>query len=160
MADTKKFPGYFETLTLYYEEEVEGEAYFDRLAERLQDPDHKEKMHLMARVENYAAKAVLPLLKKHGLTPRDASDLAASGRAQAEAKPAEWAVLIAEMRGTFPGYIDDFERLEAMAPLEDLALLKVLTAHEFAAIAFLEREAKGDPQSAEPMLQYLRTGTA
>ena len=34
-------PEYLKTLTLYYEEEVEGEAYFDRIAERLHEPEQK-----------------------------------------------------------------------------------------------------------------------
>jgi len=156
-APTQK---YLDTLQLYYEEEVEGEAYFDEIADRLQNPDHKQKMHLMAQVENYAAASVLPLLEKHGLTPRDSDVLIASGKSQGQSSTTDWPELIAGMRKIFPGYIDDFARLEAMAPAEDLPLLKILTAHEVAAIDFLELEAKADPASADPMRHYLKTGTA
>jgi dimethylamine/trimethylamine dehydrogenase len=151
---------YLDTLKLYYEEEVEGEAYFDCIAERLDYPDHKQKMRLMARVENYAAASVFPLLEKYGLTPRPSETLSASGKTQAEDSTTDWSNLIAGMRKTFPGYIDDFEGVEAMAPVEDLPMLKILTAHEVAAIKFLELEAKGEPGSANPMHHYLKTGTA
>jgi len=153
---TTLHPKYLETLKLYYEEEVEGEAYFFRMAERFDDPDHSAKMRLLGEVETYAAAAVKPLLDKYKLTPRPVTELSTSGQAQADAKPANWGLLLEEMRITSPGYIDDFEALEAMAPAEDVAPLKTLTAHEIAAIAFLEREAKGDQNSTEPLLRYLK----
>ena len=58
---------YLDTLLLYYEEEVQGEAYFNGIADRLSDPDHQAKMQLMAKVENFAAASVLPLIRKHNL---------------------------------------------------------------------------------------------
>lgn len=160
MTIEKPTQKYLDTLQRYYEEEVQGEAYFDAIAERLKDPDRKQKMHLMARVENYAAASVVPLLERHQLTPQSSDILIAAGRLQAKNCPPDWAELIASMRKIFPGYIDEFEQLEAMAPPEDLPLLKILTAHEVAAIEFLDLEAKGNPASPEPMHHYLKTGTA
>lgn len=151
---------YLGTLLRYYEEEIEGEAYFSALADRLENPKQREKMRLMAKVETHAAAAVYPLLQKYGLHARRSEDLHQTGRAQAADSPADWESLIAGMRETFPGYMDDFARLEAMAPEEDLPALKVLTAHEIAAIAFLDREAVADPNSTEPMRHYLETGRA
>ncbi len=157
---TTASPDYLKTLTLYYEEEIEGEGYFRAIAERLDTPDHREKMDLMARVETRAAASVRPLLEKYGLTPRCADSLRANGRAQAAGKTGAWPVLIAEMQESFPAYMDDFARLEAMAPPEDLPALKELTAHEVAAIAFLDRESEGMDDSAAPLRHYLATGTA
>jgi dimethylamine/trimethylamine dehydrogenase len=59
------------------------------------------------------------------------------------------------MRQTFPGYIADFDRLERMAPPDDLPILKRMTEHEVVAIAFLELEAKKDPGSAAPLHRFL-----
>ncbi len=151
---------YLETLQLYYEEEIEGEAYFDAIAERLTDPDERENMRLMAQVEAVAAASVAPLLRKYGLTPSPAAELQASGRASAAEVTKDYATLIAEWRRSFPAYIDDFERLEAMAPPGDLPALRVLTAHEVAAIAYLDLEDEGQPDSAAPMRRYIETGTA
>lgn len=157
---TKPSQRYLETLKLYFEEEIEGEAYFHAIAERLEDPDHREKMELMAKVETFAAAAVYPLLEKHGVTPRSTEELHAKGRAQAAKNTGDWPTMIAEMQKYFPDYMDEFEGLEAMAPPEDLPVLKVLTAHEIAAIAFLDREVENAPDSAEPMRHYLKSGTA
>jgi dimethylamine/trimethylamine dehydrogenase len=153
-------PGYLATLLRYYEEEIEGEAYFGALADRRTDPAESEGMHLLAEVETYAAAAVAPLLRKYDLYPASTEALHARGRAQAAAAPEAWAALIDSMRESFPGFIDDFERLALLAPAEDMPPLKVLTDHEHAAIAYLEREARGDPDSVQPLRHYLKTGKA
>ncbi|MCZ4353540.1 hypothetical protein O4H61_13545 [Roseovarius aestuarii] len=150
---------YLKTLTRYYEEEIEGEAYFHALADRLSDADQCHKMRLMAEVETFAAAAVRPLIDKYGLTPTPAVQLHATARQDAGKDMRDWAALISDMRRTFPGYIAEFHALEAMAPPEDINALKVLTNHEYAAIDFLEREAVGDPDSTEPMRRYLQSGT-
>ncbi|SHK38352.1 dimethylamine/trimethylamine dehydrogenase [Shimia gijangensis] len=146
---------YLETLCKYYEEEVEGEAYFHAIAERLKDPENRRKMTVIAEVEAFAAQSVRPLIEKYGLSPRDHKDLLKSGRDEAARASASWADQIAEMTRSFPGYVDDFLALEQMAPPEDLPRLKLLTEHEVAAIAFLNRENAGLPASEKPMLTYL-----
>jgi dimethylamine/trimethylamine dehydrogenase len=151
---------YLDTLLKYYEEEIEGEAYFHRIADRLATPDHADKMRLMGDVETFAAAAVRPLLDKYGLTPRPSADLHATGHAQADRESTDWPTLIAGMQQSFPGYIGDFKGLEAMAPPEDLPALKILTAHEYAAIDFLELEASSASESTAPLRRYMETGRA
>ena len=151
---------YLDTLVQYYEEEIEGEAYFSAIADRLQDPEERRKMQMMADLETYAAAAVRPLIDKYGLSPRPAAELHAAGRAEAAQSSGDFAQCVADWRKSFPAYMDEFHGLEAMAPPQDLPLLKVLTNHETAAIAFLEREARGEAQSTAPMEHYLETGEA
>jgi dimethylamine/trimethylamine dehydrogenase len=159
-APETQIEGYLEMLQRFYEEEIEGAAYFDALAERFSHAEQRRKMHLMAQVERYAAAAVAPLLAKYHLIARDAAVLQASGHKQAQNVMADWPALISEMRRTFPDYMPEFRAIEDLAPPQDLPQLKMLTAHEIAAIAFLEAEAKGDPDSDAPLINYLRTGTA
>ncbi len=151
---------YLDTLTLYYEEEVEGEAYFHALAERFSDPEERRKMTMVGDVETYAYKAVQPLLEKYSLTPRPLDELRSAARNSGLEAEGDYLHFIRKWQVEFPGYIDDFEGLEAMAPAEDVPLLKILTDHEHAAIAFIERELKGDPNCTDPMQHYLDTGTA
>lgn len=157
---TKPDKTYLDTLLRYYEEEIEGEAYFAAIADRMEDADQKRKMQLLSEVETYAAAAVRPLLDKYDLTPASHADLHAVGRKQAADSPGGFMDFVTEWRKTFPGFIDEFEALEAMAPPEDLPPLKVLTAHEFAAIDFLELEAAGASDTDKPMRHYLETGEA
>ena len=66
---------YFDTLVQYYEEEVEGEAYFAEAAKAYDDPLVREKLELLAECERHAAESVEPLLRKYGLTPQSAQSL-------------------------------------------------------------------------------------
>jgi transposase len=150
-------PDYLETLLLYYEEEIEGEAYFAELAGAFDDQAHRDKLTLLARVERHAAEAVTPLIARHGLTPRDTAALVASGQAEARATAADWPALLAEMTESYPGYLRDFRALEAMGPPADRARLSFLSAHEVAALAFLAREATDPDQSAAPLRDYIAT---
>ncbi|MEM7670900.1 MAG: FAD-dependent oxidoreductase, partial [Pseudomonadota bacterium] len=77
---------YLETLLLYYEEEIMGDAYFRALAERFETAHQRSKMTLLADVEAHAAQAVLPLVEKYGLTPRPMGQLEALGRKDADAE--------------------------------------------------------------------------
>lgn len=148
---------YLDTLLLYYEEEIMGEAYFRALALRFPEPEHAYKMELMAQVERHAANSVLPLLQKYNLTPRTDAVLFAIGLEGIDAVTLDWDALIAEMQISFPDYMREFRALEAMGPEPDKPRLKFLTDHEVAAIEFLNLEAQ-NRESVAPMLAYLRAG--
>ena len=63
---------YLKTLLLYYEEEIEGQAYFYGLVNHFEEQD---KLTVLAKVERRAAESVVPLLEKYGLVPRAESEL-------------------------------------------------------------------------------------
>ena len=63
---------YLKTLLSYYEEEIEGEAYFYGLVDHFEEQD---KLTVLARVERRAAESVVPLLEKYKLVPGDDSKL-------------------------------------------------------------------------------------
>ena len=146
---------YLDTLCLYYEEEIEGEAYFRALAERFDNPDHKVKLGLLADVERHAATSVAPLIKAYRLSPRAKAKLVASGIADADNTPVDWAALCDDMRRTYPGYVRAFQELERIGPECDQPRLAFLTEHEVAAIKFLEAETTSASESAAPLVAYL-----
>ncbi|MEM7598241.1 MAG: hypothetical protein AAF382_11135 [Pseudomonadota bacterium] len=148
---------YFDTLVQYYEEEVEGEAYFAEAAKAYKDSLVREKLELLAACERHAAMAVEPLIRKYGLTPKDAGALHESGRKDAQNTPVDWAKMVDGMNATYPGYVDDFKGLEALGPAEDQQRLNFLTEHEIAAIAFLRLEAVDPKTSMAPLKAYLAT---
>ncbi len=148
---------YLETLLLYYEEEVMGEAYFSELSRHFDEAGAAEKLQLLADVERHAAQAVEPLVRRHKLKPRDARELADLGAADVRGHcKLSWQQFVTYMVERYPAYIDDFEGLERMAPSEDLPALKFLTEHEHAAIDFANRELDGRPNSIAPLLAYLK----
>ena len=145
---------YLQTLLRYYEEEISGEAYFYALADHFAE---REKVILLARIERRAAEAVLPLLEKYGLTPRDESVIHSEGRSDPELHQSHsWPEFMTYMVKRYPGYVEDFRALEQMAPVEDLTALNVLTDHEVVVIDFAEKELAGDPDSLAPLLKYLQ----
>jgi len=148
---------YLDTLLLYFEEEIEGEAYFAELSAMFNTPDHKTKLDLLAQVERHAAAGVQPLIEKYGLTLRPVADLIERGRRDARSQSVDWTGIIAEMTETYPGYIDAFQALESMGPAEDQARLSFLTEHEVAALAFLSMEEQDPAISATPLHAYLST---
>jgi hypothetical protein len=151
---------YLDTLVQYYEEEVEGEAYFAEAAKAYDDPLVREKLVLLAECERHAAESVEPLVRKYGLKPQSAASLQESGRADARATEANWAKMLEGMNKTYPGYVDDFRGLEALGPPEDQQRLNFLTEHELAAIEFLRLEAQDPENSVGPLKEYLATDPA
>lgn len=148
--------GYLDTLLLYFEEEIMGEAYFYGLAKHSDSPSHREKLVLLAEVERHAAEAVRPLLQKHGLVPRTDQELRPLGEAWVERhRHWDWTELMTDISVRYPEYLVQFEALEKMAPDEDLPALKFLTDHEVVAIEFASREIAGDQDSAAPLRRYL-----
>lgn len=150
---------YLDTLVLYYEEEIMGEAYFYAVARKFTNSDHVRKMELMAKVERHAANAVLPLLERHNLTPRTDADLHRIGLEDVDDGTPDWDQIIAGMKTSYPDYMPHFRALEDMAPEADKPRLAFLTEHEVAAIEFLTLEVEGH-KSIEPMLAYLNASPA
>ena len=147
---------YLKTLLEYYEEEASAVAYFNGLAEHVDSGAAREKLRLLAKVERRAADAVLPLLEKHGLVPRDDAVLEALGETHVERhQHYSWAEFVAYMIARYPAYVDDFEGLERLAPEADLPALKLLTHHEVVTIEFAHKEIAGDPDSVVPLREYL-----
>ena len=152
---------YKTTLLQYFEEEIMGEAYFHGLTTTFDEPGQREKLILLAKVERHAAEAVRPLLEKHGLEPRPDADLGQRGQGWTEASgQSDWRAFIADMSIRYVGYVEDFEKLEQMAPNSDLPALKILTDHEVAAIEFANLELAGDRASTAPLRRYLASDSA
>jgi dimethylamine/trimethylamine dehydrogenase len=146
-------PEYLDTLLRYYEDEIRGEAYFFALAEYFEESD---KIILLGKVERCAAQAVVPLLQKYGLEPREDTIIHAEGNSHLWGhEDYTWTEFLTYIINRYPAYLDDFNGLESMAPNEDLYALKKLTEHEVAAIDFAKKELAGDPDSLSPLRQYM-----
>ena len=158
MADRKYMrvtDNYLKTLLSYYEEEIEGEAYFYGLVDHFEEQD---KLTVLARVERRAAESVVPLLEKYKLVPGDESKLKVRGESYVQRHASfDWLEFMTYMVNRYPGYLEDFTALEKMAPEEDLYALNNLTEHEVAAIEFAKRELAGDPDSLAPLRDYLNS---
>lgn len=159
-AEARAFGTYRDALRLAYEEEIAGEAYFRRLAERY-DGRAAKALTLLAAVEAATAAALAPVVGRRGVSTASPDALAAQGVADADAMAAmAWPALAAWMAETFPKFIAEFEAIEALGPPEDAAALRIATDHERAAVAFAAREAAGDPDSFAPLHAFLAQAAA
>ncbi len=144
---------YLKTLLSYYEEEIEGEAYFYGLVDHFEE---QEKLTVLARVERHAASSVVPLLEKYDLVPRDESELKTRGESYVGRHASfDWFEFMTYIVKRYPDYLEDFTALKRMAPEGDLYALNILMDHEVAAIEFAKRELAGDPDSLAPLYDYL-----
>ena len=144
---------YLKTLLSYYEEEIEGEAYFYGLVDHFEE---QEKLTVLARVERHAATSVVPLLEKYDLVPRDESELKTRGESYVGRHASfDWFEFMTYIVKRYPDYIEDFTALKRMAPEGDLYALNILMDHEVAAIEFAKRELAGDADSLTPLYDYL-----
>ena len=148
---------YQPVLTLYYEEEIMGEAFFAGLARYFPNPQQQEKLLLLSQIERCVADAVRPLLDRHGLRPRNDEELHAIGVEDMDRyQDFAWHKFMEEIIRTFPGYMDEFAALENIAPNEDRDLLQPFTRHEVVGIEFAERELRDDPESVDVLKRYIR----
>jgi dimethylamine/trimethylamine dehydrogenase len=144
---------YLQTLLIFYEEEISGESYFYCLSEHFSE---KEKTILLARIERVAAKAVEPLLKKYNLVARDEKVLHQEGLSHVDQHQSySWNQFMTYIVERYPAYLDEFEDLEAMAPVGDLVALKRLTEHEAVVIDFAHKELAGSQDSVDSLMGYL-----
>jgi dimethylamine/trimethylamine dehydrogenase len=155
MPDPDRQPGekYLQTLLVYYEEEISGEAYFYGLADHSSERD---KMILLGRIERHAAMAVESLLDKYGLKPRDENTLAQEGMSYVELHQSySWLQFMTYIVERYPLYLDEFNALEQMAPVEDRCALQRLTDHEVVVIDFAKQELAGNTNSLATLMRYL-----
>jgi len=139
-----------------YEAEIVNEAWFLAMADRMQEPRHKQCLDLLAEVERQAAAAILPLLQRHGLVPGRQGDLHARGRAEAQASSLDsWDGLLRHISEDYPKYIDEFRELEMQAPPAEREALRRLTQHEVVTIEFARRELAGEREPLSSVRRYL-----
>ena len=141
-------PPYLDALLQAYEAEVAGEAYFKTLTDVFSEPDHYEKLMLLAAVEQRTWKTLRPLIKRHRLEPLDNEALATRGQDWVKERAfRRWNDLLANMMTRYPGFIDKFKALAATGPVEDKGALEILVEHEVALLDFAAHEAAGDANS-------------
>ena len=142
-------PEQFKQLLLVsYEDEVGGEAYFDRLADHHCEPAKQQKLRRLAALERQTAARLAPLLKRYGLEARPAEALRRGAREEADRDGAlGWQGLIRSFRDDFPRYIQDFRDLERAGSHADADALAALTQHEIALIEFARRELENPEDS-------------
>lgn len=140
-----------------YQGESHGEALFRELAARTDEPDHRFKWRALEQLEAETKERLRPLVESLGGDVEEDPEHAVRGRADA----IEWAAkgfdeTVRWLDPLLPKYVRFFEKLEAMAPEGDRALLARVTAHELAIQEFTTRELQGRAdESIAPVVDLL-----
>jgi hypothetical protein len=151
----RAFGSFEEGLRMAYEEEISGETYFARLAE-FQTGRAREALELMAAMEVVTARAIEPVLARHGILTTPVDQLRQEGRAEADRLAHVSATeLFTTMRDTYDAYVAEFEATLAQAPDADKPAVQILIDHEVAIIDFSHAELRGDAESLQPLQDYL-----
>ena len=152
---TRRFPSYRAALTIAYEEEISGQAYFANLA-AFHLGRAREALLLMAEMERITVSILAPLVALHDLRIADKDALAAEGTAEAQAiRHVKWAEIVQQMRDEYPVYVEEFADLHHQAPENEKILLQFLVDHEVAIIDFARLELDGDDKSIAPLNRYI-----
>ncbi len=132
---------YHDRLLSAYEGEVIGYTFFSELAKVAETADSKRKLHFLAGLETRTQAILAPLIARYDLTPRSKVELAAEGARDAGRYAGlSWQALNARFALEFTAYVDNFLATEALAPVEDLPVCKLVTLHEVALIEFSKEE--------------------
>lgn len=153
----RQFDSYQEALVVSYEEEIAGAAYFSRLAD-FHDGRANLALSLMADIETITARYLEPLILQCSLVVKSHEQLTLNGRQEAEIQKAvSWHDLVGRMADTYPVFVDEFEGIKLLAPVEDKEIMAVLIAHEVAALAFANAERMGQQYSTDHLHAFIAT---
>ncbi|MFZ1815178.1 MAG: hypothetical protein WBO55_06645 [Rhizobiaceae bacterium] len=154
--EPRRYESFEAALKSAYEEEIAGEAYFQRLADH-HTGKAAQALQIMSRIETATVAAVLPVLKRHSVNPMDGVALRAAGIAEADERAlASWHELLTDMVRRYPVYTTEFQQLVSMAPQAERKLLSLLTFHEEALLRFAELELQGSAESVSVLENCLK----
>jgi hypothetical protein len=148
---------------IYVEErfqgEVYGEALFRTMADLCEDPEQAGKLRVLQQLERETKEILLPALREAGHPGEASPERIAEGEALgARLAKAPWRELMLGFQKELERFVREFEAAERLAPSGREGLLRHVTAHERALLAFATRELVGDaPEgSLAPVIALLR----
>ncbi|AMO22734.1 hypothetical protein [Ramlibacter tataouinensis] len=137
---------YRQYLIQRFDEEVEGESFFRGLSVRAEGADRKHKWAVLAQLEAETREHLRTALKELGVEPADQAHRVERGQKLAERFSAmPWLEFLLMFRTTLENFMSQFSAAEKLAPEEgkERALLRHITRHEQALLAFVVREIDG-----------------
>ena len=150
------FTDFVPTLQLFIEEELQGEAFFGRLADYHQGRA-RHVFQLMAAIESGVIAAMQPAIVRHGLQLADPQVLHEEGRREADAMSSmTWSEFLRHVQEDYPAFNDELDQLLHLAPAVDRADAQLLVDHELAFTDFAVAERCGNPNSIGILTAFLR----
>ncbi len=126
-----------------YQGEVLGEALFDRIADQIDDEDHKAKMRVLAKLERRTKESVAPALERAGLSTEPDRESLQTAEALSSAAATPWNDLLATFEPITSQFCAMYRRIGELDPSER-ETSELLVAHELALRNFARAEIAGE----------------
>jgi hypothetical protein len=125
-----------------YQGEVLGEVLFDRMADQIDDEDHKAKMRVLATLERRTKESVAPALERAGLPTEPDPESLETAEALSSAATMPWNDLLATFEQITSQFCALYRRIGELDPSER-ETSELLVAHELALRDFARAEIAG-----------------
>jgi hypothetical protein len=126
-----------------YQGEVLGEALFDRMADQIDDEEHKTKMRVLAKLERRTKESVAPALERAGLSTEPDPESLRTAEALSGAATTPWNDLLATFEPITSQFCAMYRRIGELDSSES-ETSELLVAHELALRSFARAEIAGD----------------
>jgi hypothetical protein len=133
-----------------YQGEVLGEALFGALAGRQDDPEHREQLQVLTRLEAATKELAEPVFERRGLDRGDTADTLTQAAELADAVAGiSWEEFVGSIEPITVQFLEKYHQLvDLAADEEERAVAEAYVAHELALAAFARRalgKEEGDP---------------
>lgn len=149
--------GYQAYLLERFQGEVFGESLFHHLALLATSETSRCKWHALQQLEKQTKEHIRLELEHQGLNCAEDPGRQQQGKALAERLHSmPWPDLMAQMKGEFSRFVEEFRESESLAPPGKEKLLAYITEHERVLLQFVELELTSPGQdSLAPVYRFL-----
>jgi hypothetical protein len=137
-----------------FQGEVLGEALFDRMADQIDDEEHKSKMRVLAKLERRTKESIAPALERAGLSTEPDPESLRTAEAFSSAAATPWKDLLATFEPITSQFCAMYRRIGELDPLES-EMSELLVAHELALRSFARAEIAGDTATSLDQINAL-----
>ena len=128
-----------------YQGEVYGEAMYNAIADKMDDPDHAHKWRVLAQMEKETKAHIRELVKRLGGDVIESETERQKGIQEADKYASmPWIELMKTFSEELDVDIEAYSKLEKDCPPEDAAALRRLTEHEVLTKEFCDMEVAGN----------------
>ena len=137
-----------------YQGEVLGEVLFDRMADQMDNADHKAKMRVVAKLERRTKESMAPALERAGLSTDPDPESLRAAEALAGAATTPWKDLLATFEPITSQFCEMYRRIGQLDPTER-ETSELLVAHELALRNFARAEIAGNTETSLDQINAL-----
>jgi hypothetical protein len=137
-----------------YQGEVLGEALFDRMADQIDDEEHKAKMRVLAKLERRTKESIAPALERAGLSIETDPESLSTAEALSGSASTPWKDLLATFEPITSQFCAMYRRIGELDPSESKTS-ELLVAHELALRNFARAEIAGDTATSLDQINAL-----